>query len=290
MDNFFIWFFQNFKNKKGSVHAAQVSFFILVSLFPFFMFLITLLQYTPVDEQIICDTIRNLLPGALSSLLQNWLSETYRHASGTVLSITVILTLWTASKGFSGIIMGLEEIYDIRKRRGFIARRIHSLIDTLIFALMLIISLTLLVYGNRLLTVIHRLFPLLSGSDAILFVLRSAVAFLLFVFYFLILFSFVPNHKTTFRAQLPGAGFTAFLWILFSYIYSLYIDHHSSFSSVYGSLTYIVLLMLWIYGSVLIIFAGALINRYLQKEEHLHLIRSIRQLPGILLLFLDNNN
>ena len=290
MTNIFVWFIQRFGEKKVTIHAAQVSFFILVSLFPFFMFLITLLQYTPISEQSIANAVHELIPGTLSTLVLDWLNETYSHASGTVLSITVILALWAASKGFSGIILGLEEIYEVKEPRGFIARRIHSLLDTIVFALMLIISLTLLVYGNQIVVLIHRVFPFLSNLNMILFLLRSAVAFLIFVLYFLVLYRFVPNHKTSFRSHLPGAGAAAFLWIIFSYLYSIYIDYHSSFSSVYGSLTYVVLLMLWTYGSIIIIFFGALFNQYLREEKHLYLKSSIRQLPGLLLSFLENKN
>jgi membrane protein len=288
MTNIFLWFAKRIDSKTISVHAAQVAFFILVSFFPFLMFLITLLQYTPLSEDIILTVVPAIVPGSISTLVADWLRETYDAASGTILSVTVLFTLWAASKGFSGIIYELENIYEVKERRGFIKRRLHALADTIVFTFMLIISLILLVYGNPILKLIHQIFPLLSNIDMAVFLVRSAGAFLLFVLYFLVLYRFVPNRKTTFRKELPGAGFAAFLWICFSYIYSLYIDYHSSFSSVYGSLTYIVLLMLWIYGSIIIIFLGALLNQYLQEEKQLNLITSIKQLPGLLQSFPEN--
>ncbi len=288
MTNVFEWFIQHFSDRKVSIHAAQVAFFILVSIFPFLMFLITLVQHTSLSEETILRIVEEIVPGDLSTLVMDWLRETYEHASGAVLSITVIFTLWAASKGFSGIIYELEEIYEIKERRGFIGRRIHSLLDTLVFTLMLIISMALLVYGNQIVQLIHRLFPVLSNLNLILLLLRSAVALLIFTLYFLVLYRFVPNHRSKFRDELPGAGTAAFLWILFSYLYSLYIDYHSSFSSVYGSLTYVVLLMLWMYGCIMIIFFGALLNQYLKEEKSLRLRESIRQLPSLLLSYLEN--
>lgn len=288
MNNIFVWFIEHFQSKKVSIHAAQAAFFMLVSCFPFFMFLITLMRYTSISESVILNMTTEIIPDALHSLVTDWLHESYTFGSGKILSVTVILALWAASKGFSGIIWGLEEIYEVKKQRGFFSRRIHSLLDTLVFALMLVISLILLVYGNQIVTVIHRLVPVLDCLNIILFLLRSAGAFLIFVLYFLVLYRFVPNHKTTFKNQLSGAGAAAFLWICFSYLYSFYIDYHSSFSTVYGSLTYIVILMLWIYGSVLIIFFGALLNQYLAEEKQLNLLKSIRQLPDVVRLFLEN--
>lgn len=288
MNNIFLWFARKFNKKKISIHAAHVAFFIQVSIFPFLMFLVTLIQYTPLSEGTILAAIKELVPGPLSTLATDWIRETYAAASGTILSITVVVTLWSGSKGFSGVILELEEIYEVEERRSVAGRRVHSLIDTVVFTIMLILSLIILVYGNQILILVRRLFPILSNLELILFILRSLAAFLFFVLYFLVLYRFVPGHKTKFRDELPGAGMAAFLWISFSYLYSLYIDYHSSFSSVYGSLTYIVLLMLWMYGSIIIIFLGALFNQYLREEKHLYLRRSIQQLPGLLRSFLGN--
>lgn len=288
MNNIFLWFTKKFSEKKISIHAAHVAFFIQVSIFPFLMFLITLIQYTPLSEATLLAAVKELIPGQLSALAADWISETYRAASGTILSITVAVTLWSGSKGFSGVILELEEIYEVEERRSVAGRRLHSLIDTVVFTVMLIISLMLLVYGNQIVKLIHKLFPILTNLEVILFLLRSAVAFLLFVIYFLVLYRFVPGHKTKFRDELPGAGLSAFLWISFSYLYSLYIDYHSDFSSIYGSLTYVVLLMLWIYGSIIIIFLGGLFNQYLREEKHLNLAASIRQLPALLRSFLGS--
>jgi membrane protein len=290
MTNVFLWFFDRISSKKISIHAAQVAFFILVSVFPFFMFLITLLQYTPISEDIILNMIPSIVPDAMCPLVTDWLKETYRAASGTILSVTVFFTLWSSSRGFSGIICELENIYEVKQCRSFVGRRIHALFDTVVFTVMLVISLILLVYANPIRDLIHRIFPFLSNLDIILFLSRSAGAFLIFVLYFLVLYRFVPNRKTTFKKELPGAGLAAFFWIGFSYLYSIYIDYHSTFSSVYGSLTYIVLLMLWIYGSIIIIFLGALFNQYLQEEKKLNLIRSLKQLPGLLRSFPESKN
>lgn len=288
MDNIFIWFIKKFNEQRVSIHAAQVAFFIMVSLFPFLMFLITLLQYTPLSEDIIIAVIESVIPGNLSAVVMHWLKESYAAASGTILSITVITTLWAGSKGFSSISFELDCIYEVPKRRGLILRRLLSLVDTVVFTLMIIFSLILLVYGNQIVQMINQFFPFLSNLKLILFILRSSVSFLVFVTYFLWMYRFIPNRKSRFRDELPGAGFSAFLWIAFSYLYSIYIDYHSSFSSVYGSLTYLVLLMLWLYFCIIIIFLGAMLNQFLQKKKHLHLISSLKEIRGIVHSYLEN--
>jgi membrane protein len=79
----------------------------------------------------------------------------------------------------------------------------------------------------------------------------------------------VPNRKPTIKEEVPGALFTSIVWILFSYIFSIYIDYFTNFSSVYGSLTYIVLFMLWMYINMDIVFMGALLNCFLAEGNHL---------------------
>lgn len=286
-DNTIIWFITQFKNNRISTHAAEVAFFIVVSFFPFLMFLITLLGYTPIQQSVLEQLIAELVPGTLSELVTGWLQESY-NASGTLLSITIISTLWAGSKGVNSIAFELENIYGIKERRGFTVRRLHSVIDTIIFSVMIIISLALLVYGNQIIQLIVRYFPHITGVRQLLFLARSGFSLALFVLYFTLLYSFVPKRHGTVRDEIPGAILSSILWITFSYLYSIYIDTRQGITSVYGSLTSIVLLMLWLYFCIIFVFIGALLNQYLKEHKHLNLIRSIQEFPEQILMFLKN--
>lgn len=287
-DNVFLWFIDKFAKYRISIHAAQVAFFIMVSFFPFLMFLITMLGYTPINQEVLEATINRLIPGDLSGLVDSWLNESYA-ASGTVLSITVISTLWAGSKGFNSISYELEDIYEIKDRRNFITRRIHSILDTIIFSVMIIVSLALLVYGNQIVQVIIRFFPNITYLKPLIFLLRSVLALFLFVLYFTLLYCFVTKRHGRLRDEIPGAICVSILWIVFSYLYSIYVDTKEVWGSVYGSLTSIVLLMLWLYFCIIFVFLGALLNQYL-RQHRLQLIRSVRELPGILLASLKNKS
>lgn len=282
MNNLFMWFNNKFNEHRISIHAAHVAFFILVSIFPFLMFLISLLQYTPLSEEIISSALKDIVPGQLSTIVNSWLHETYQASNSTILSVTVVAALWTGSKGLWGIIYEMDQIYEVKKKRNLFVCRLQSIFYTVIFTLLIIISLILLVYGNQIVLLINARFPFFRKINLIVFLLRSCFSFLVFVTYFLFLYRFVPKHKTRFRDELPGAGLAAFLWITFSYLYSIYIDSFYSFSSVYGSLTSIVLLMLWLYFCILFIFVGAMLNQYLKEHKgRLRLLSSIRELPSI---------
>lgn len=289
MDNIFFWFNYKFNQHRVSVHAAHVAFFILVSIFPFLMFFISLLQYTPLNEEIIASVFQDVIPGHLSDTVISWLQETYRASNSTILSATVIAALWTGSKGLFGIVYEMDQIYEVKKKRNLFICRLQSIFYTIVFTLMIITSLLLLVYGNQILQLVNHYFPLFREVTLIVFLLRSCISFLVFVIYFLFLYRFIPKHQTRFRDELPGASLAAFLWIAFSYLYSIYIDTFNTLSSAYGSLTSIVLLMLWLYFCILFIFIGAMLNQYLKEHNgRLHLRSSIREILSLVRSFLEN--
>lgn len=259
------WFVNKFNENTLSVHSAHVVFFIMVSFFPFVMFFFTLLKYTPLSEENIVRMMGTIIPGNLSTTLANWINEAYQQSSGTIISITVITTLWSGSKGFMGITYGLDKIYQVKNQRNWLLKRISSLLYTVAFAVILLITLIVIVYGNKILLAIDSFLSIGTPLFIGIFSLRSILGFSIFFLFFLLLYAFIPDRKPKIKEEIPGALFTSVLWILFSYIFSIYVDYYTNFSSIYGSLTYIVLIMLWLYVCMELLFIGALINRFLAQ-------------------------
>ncbi len=259
------WFIDKFSENTLSIHSAHVVFFVMVSFFPFVMFFFTLLKYTPLSEENMIRMLEAVIPGNLNTIFSRWINEAYHQASGTLLSITVITTLWSGSKGFMGITYGLDKIYGVKNQRNWFLKRVSSLLYTLSFAVILLISLIVLVYGNKILLAIDSYFSIETPLFIGIFSLRSILGFTIFFLFFLLLYSFIPDRRPKIKEEIPGALFTSVLWMLFSYLFSIYVDYFTNFSSVYGSLTYIVLIMLWLYICMDILFTGALINRFLAE-------------------------
>lgn len=260
---------RKFNENTLSVHSAHVVFFIIVSLFPFVMFFFTLLKYTPLTEESIIRILDSVAPGGIGKILSTWVNEAYRQSSGTIISITAITTLWSGSRGFMGISYGLDKIYGVKNQRNWLFNRLSSLLYTVAFAVILLISLIVLVYGNKILLAIDSFLSIETPLFIGIFSLRSILGFSIFFLFFLLVYSFIPDRRPKIKEEVPGALFTSVLWILFSYIFSIYIDYFTNFSSVYGSLTYIVLFMLWMYINMDILFVGALVNRFLAEGNEL---------------------
>ncbi len=257
-----------------SVFSAQAAFFIILSFFPFIMFLLTMIHYLPIQEHVMMKTFNDLLPKALNSYIVLIISEVYDHSSTTIISVTALTALWSASKGFLGLVRGLNSVYNIKETRNYIKLRIISTLYTLGFTILLILTLVFLVFGNQLYLWIEEHASSFIDVALLIISLRAIVTLFLLTFFFEIMFVVIPNRKTTIMTELPGALLAAAGWLGFSYLYSFYIDNMGNFTSTYGSLTAIVLLMLWIYFCMYILFIGAEINAYLSEHPILSKLHS----------------
>ncbi len=250
-----------------SAFAAQAAFFIILSVFPFLMFLLALLNYLPITIEDINVITESLFPETVNAIFQNVINELSVKASGAVLSVTVIAALWSASRGMLALSRGLNAVYRYKETRNYFAIRIVAAFYTLVFTLLLIATLILLVFGNQLYHFIITRIPLLGDLAFIIMSLRSLVTMAVLTTTFLLMYLFIPNRKSKLLTELPGSILTAGGWLGFSYLFSFYIDHLGSFSHLYGSLTALAVCMLWLYFCMYILFIGAEVNMVLAHPE-----------------------
>ncbi len=271
MKSFIIHVYQLWKKYKEdeiTVYAAQASFFIVLSFFPFIMLLLTLIQFIPqVGKSDLLAILVRIMPDMLDALVISIVDDLYIKSPGTILSITALLALWSSARGIMSIEQGLNRIYEIPTRRGYFVRRLICSFYTLVFMVVCIVSLVLLVFGTALQNLIIRWIPVIGSLINHIISLRTLLAIALFLVCFVGLYTILPQKKQDPWNQLPGAVFTAVGWVLFSYLFSIYFNNFSNFSYMYGSLTAIVLLMLWLYICICILFIGAELNYALEMQE-----------------------
>lgn len=247
-------FVNRFRDEDISVFASCASFFIMISSIPFIMLLLGLSKYfIPLSADEILHGLSVFLPVDIYKFTETIVFEIFSKAPGSLLSITAITTLWSASRGILAIIQGLNNVYNAPKY-GFIQGRIIAFFYTFIFILALIVTLILLILSNSLLGIFSA-----NIYIPILWILLSLI--------FSLMYKFLPQKKSTFKSQLPGAMLVSILWIGFTLLYSLYINNFSNFSYVYGSLAAIVLLMLWLYICMTLFLCGAEFNEILRNKK-----------------------
>lgn len=249
-------------------YSAHASFFLFISAFPFAMILLTLIKYTPLTKDTLLQFVSNMVPNIIGTTLVSWINEIYKSSAG-ILSISIVLTLWSASKGFIGIINSLNRIYSVKYHRNYFFKRLFAMMYTLILMLIIIATLVLFIFGDKLKIWLRNEFADINSNIATIVDFRILIAITIFFLIFLIMYTFIPNRKTRLRHEIPGAIFTTSGWLLFSALYSVYVNNVDMGKSIYGSVTTIVLLLLWLYFCMYIMFIGAEINVVLSyKRTH----------------------
>ncbi len=250
-----------------SAFAAQAAFFIILSFFPFVMFILTLLNYLPISAENLQNILSGIFPEMVDSILHNFFSELVEKASGAVLSVTVVTALWSASRGMLALVRGLNAVYQHKETRNYFFIRTVSVAYTLGFAILLIATMILLVFGNQLYELIMARLPFLSELALVLMSMRSLITMSILTVFFLLMYLVIPNRKSHILRELPGAILSAAGWLGFSFLFSYYIDHMSNLTYIYGSLTTLAICMLWLYFCMYILFIGAEINMLLSSGK-----------------------
>ncbi len=261
------------KKDKINAYSAQSAFFVILSAIPFLMMFSSLLRYTPITESTLMQIFQKTLPEYVSPFLISITEEVYNRSFG-VTSITAIVAVWSASKGIHYMTDGLNAVNDLEENRNWFVLRFWAIIYTMIFLFAIIFTLLVLVFGNSLHMLATQYIPLLSGVVAILANFKGVLIFVLLVVFFDVIFTKLPSKKLEFQGQLPGAVLCAVAWYVFSFGLSVYVDYFNGFS-MYGSLTTIVLIMLWLYFCMYIMMLCAEINvvfnehfrRWLKRER-----------------------
>lgn len=253
------------KDRVG-IYTAQASFFIILSIFPFFLLFLNIIGMTSITSQSIINLLNTYAPDTIKPLLIQIIEELYTHVSGTAISIAAIAAIWSASKGVLSVMFGLYEISKIHQNRNYFISRFISMMYTILFVFSIIITMVLLVFGNSIFNFLISLLPFLKEISVLTLILRYLVSFLILSIFFIIIYKIANFKLTTIRKTLPGAMFSSLGWLVFSYVFSIYIDNFSNMSYMYGSLTAFIILMLWIYFCIYILFIGAEINKKLYPE------------------------
>ena len=185
--------------------------------------------------------------------------------------MTIIVALWSAGKGVLAMTSGMNLIYENTETRNYFYLRLRASFYTVIFLLAIVLSLSLSVFGNSISIIVYKHAPVLTTIMDFLIRIRTLLTLVVLTLFWDMVYKYLPNRtnlsKTTMKQQLPGAVFTSCGWLLISFIFSVYLDIFTGFSSMYGSLTTIILIMLWLYVCMYVILLGGELNALLEGLE-----------------------
>lgn len=260
----------NIEKDHISEFSAQCAYYVILSFIPFIILLLTLIQYTNINQHQLFDIISKLIPSSMNEMLLGIVKEVYSKSVGTV-SISLIFTLLSADKGLFALTKGLHLVYHYssHEKKSMLYLKITSILKTMIFIILVAIGAILLVFGNTIVSTIQEKFGLLENYTIIFkFITQIIFTFVVFIV-FLCLYKFIPGYKITFKSQIRGAIFSSIALIVISFIFSKYLDIFKGFSITYGSLTALMLIMMWTYTCFYVIFLGAEINKFFSIKKEI---------------------
>ena len=258
-------FMERMRKDHVSAYAAQVAYFLIMSFIPFVLFLTAIVQYTPLTYREVRQAIMSVVPENLQGFVLNIVAEVFSK-SAAVLPLSALVALWSSGKCMQALINGLNTIYHVKETRNWLVNRIYSMFYMFLFVLALIASLLLLVMGNRIHVLISGYVPFLGNVIGRILGAKTFLVFVMLFFVFLVLYRYLPNRRASLKSQVPGAFLTAVAWSVFSYLFSLYFTFFPDFSIMYGSLSTLILVMVWLYFCMNLLLYGAEINAYFESQ------------------------
>ena len=249
------------------IYAGTAPFFIMLSVFPALMLVFSLLRFTPYTVADFAALMEDVLPGALSPLVTYLTEEVHTLNAGAVIPITAVAMLWSASRGVLGVLNGVNAIYGASETRSYLAKRLIALIYMVLFLVGIVLTLVLYVFGKKIQAMIVARIPALADATVFIMQFKYVVILLYLTLLFTLVYKVFPNTHTKFLQCLPGAVLASLGWLGFSALFTVYVDHFSNYAVVYGSLTTIVLTMVWLYFCLCILFFGGVMNQFLARPN-----------------------
>lgn len=266
--DFMIYFIVKVKNDDIFALGAQLAYYLMLSFFPFLIFLMMVLGYSPINSADVMDGLKTLVPDSAFYLITSIVNEILNTKSSSILGISVILTIWSASSGFRAAIKGINKAYEIKETRSFIKRVIIAIVCIILLVIIILGTLILLVFGGLLGDYLVELVPFETAIITLWNWLRYAIIISIMVIIFAGLYRYTPCKRLSWREVFPGAIVSTLGWLGTSLGFSFYVNNFSNYSRLYGSLGAVFVLMTWLYISSIIFILGVEVNAVLVMNKN----------------------
>ncbi|MEA5051024.1 MAG: YihY/virulence factor BrkB family protein [Oscillospiraceae bacterium] len=245
-----------------TVFAAKASYFVLLSAIPVVMLFVLIAGVVyPLDAAEIARITAKFLPAYMAPFGTSVLTEVFTHTNIPLLSVSAVTLLWAASRGMRSIGEGLQYVFDRAKARRYILSVVYSFVYTLGFIIMMALTLAVLVFGEPIQHMLDAYLYMVPRFIYIIVNFRNLIFLCILTLMFMAMYSGLARSHIPFRSQFFGAFLAAAGWLLFSYLFSAYITYFTETSYIYGSLAAIIIFMLWLDICMIILLAGAEINK-----------------------------
>jgi len=278
-------FMPNWNRASVTQGAAEMAYFILLSLIPILLVVANIIPLLPMETAEVLNLAQNIIPADIYSIIEPTLVGYLQSGSGGAITIGVIAAIWSASKIVTSLRNVLNEVYGAVDTQNFIISRILSMVIMLGIIIVIGLTIFLFIFGEQILLLVQSILGMQLPFISQFLALRWVVLMALLLGVFLIIYHFVPDHNLSFKYAVPGAIFSTVGSLLLSQFFSVYISFAGGDAAANATLGTFIILMLFLYLSSIILLIGGLLNvvvfewqnnvsvvdyeKSLQKEEQL---------------------
>jgi membrane protein len=249
--------------------AAALSYYFIYSLFPFLFFLATLTAYLPLGQsvQLLLDRVRPVLPAQALDIIDQHLNALVTQTHPKLLTIGILFTLYSASRGVDAVRKGLNLAYDVKETRPLWRTELAAFGATIVGAALVLVGIAALVLGGDAGWWLARQ---LNVETAYVFVwhwLRWPVTAAVIMLAAALVYYSLPNVKQKFKYITPGSVIATLTWLAATWGFSQYVGHFGNYDVTYGSIGGVIVLMTWLFISGFIFLMGGEINAILEHAS-----------------------
>lgn len=249
--------------------AAQTAYYLMLSIFPFLLFVLSLLSFLSINLDSLLSFIEPYAPGNTYGFIEDNVLRILEGNQGGVLSVSLISAFWLAIMAVQSLARSFAAAYSKETAIPFWRTLLQDLGVTAIFMIMIPVSLFVPIVEKGILWFVAQAGELETWSFWLTIwpVLRWIIGSLFLFLFFLFFYSILPKQRLKIRTLVPGAVFTTITWQFISWFYGQVVGY-VSYTQIYGQLAGIIILMIWLYLSAAVLLIGGLINAqtYMRKS------------------------
>lgn len=275
--DFILGFIKKVGEDESMVYAYRLTYGLLLSIFPFLIFLLSVIAYLGLDAGYILNLMENSLPKEIYEIISGPVLDLVLVQRGSLLTASIFAAVYTASGGFRAFMIAMNRAMDFKEDRNIIKKYVVSFLWVVQLAFAILVALVGIVFGRTILNIISGYFPHFP-TEGFITLIRILLPVGLILGILILAYMFIPVKSIRFKYAYPGAVFSTLVWILVTLGFQYYINNFANYSRFYGTLGAVIGLLLWLLLTSSIMVLGAELNAYLilyRKVERPYL-RSIR--------------
>ncbi len=251
---------RRYQNHQITAFSAQMAFFLFLSIFPLAMFILSLASRLNVDIDSAIKGINSGLPKDTREMLVNLINNYLKNDSVSLISISGVTALWSASRGVSSLRTAFNAAYGKEETRNPLIVKLISMFYTLIFIISIIITLALPAFGRDFFNWLDNFIDIPDYIVTFFYLLRFGLSFIVYVFFILMIHTALPAGKLKYKETIFGTLFSVVAWFLLARGFNIFVSSFTNYAIVYGGLASIVTLMMFLYFLSIVMMMGAEIN------------------------------